>query len=120
MPHSSQDFYNKILGSAGENRAVEYLGKHGFKILERNYRTPFGEADIIARDGEDTVFIEVKTRANDGYSRPVEAVNEAKRRRYLNIARFYESCAGKELFVRFDVVEILDGKINHIKGAFRA
>ena len=119
MPHSSQDFYNKILGSAGEKRAADYLKKHGFKILERNYRTPFGEADIVAQDGDDVVFIEVKTRTDGNYSRPAEAVTPAKQKRYADIARFYESCAGRELFVRFDVVEVLDGRLNHIKAAFR-
>lgn len=120
MPHSSQDFYNKILGAAGESKAVKYLKKQGFKILKRNYKTPFGEADVVARDGETVVFIEIKTRTNDRFSTPAEAVNFAKQQRYLNIARYFESCENEEFFVRFDVVEILDGKINYIKDAFRA
>lgn len=120
MPRSSQDFYNKILGAAGENRAAEYLKKQGLKILKRNYKTPFGEADIVAQDGETVVFVEVKTRTNEQFSTPAAAVNKAKQRRYVNIARYYEACAGREVYVRFDVMELLDREINYIKDAFRA
>ncbi len=117
MPHSPQDFYNKILGSAGENKAVKYLKKQGCKILKRNYRTPFGEADIVVRDGEDTVFVEVKTRSSADFSTPAEAVTAVKRKKYRDIARYY-LCGREEEFIRFDVIEIEDGEIEWIRGAF--
>lgn len=118
MPHSPQDFHNKILGAAGENKAVRYLKKQGCKILRRNFRTPFGEADIVVQDGEDTVFVEVKTRRSADFSTPGEAVDRNKQRRYRDIARYYLSGEEEEVFIRFDVIEIEDGEINWLKGAF--
>lgn len=119
MPSSSQDFYNKILGASGEKRAVKYLKKQGFRILKTNYKTPFGEADIVATDGEDLVFVEVKTRTDDRFSRPAEAVDAAKQKRYRDIARYYLSAVDLDLYVRFDVVEVLGKEIALHKGAFR-
>lgn len=120
MPHSPQNFYNKILGNAGENKAVNYLKKQGCKILHRNYRTPFGEADIVVQDGEDIVFVEVKTRLFGDFSSPAEAVTGFKQKRYRDIARFYLAGQEEELFIRFDVIELEKGEINWIKGAFSA
>ena len=54
--------WNQSLGKRGEDVAVGFLERRGYEILERNWKCPFGEADIIARDGDDVVFIEVKTR----------------------------------------------------------
>jgi putative endonuclease len=119
MPDSSQDFYNKILGSAGEKQVEKYLQKKGYKILKRNYRTPFGEADLMALDGEDVVFIEVKTRTDDAFfSTPAEAVTKQKQRRYRNIARYYLGRTGADVAVRFDVIEVIGQSFNHIVGAF--
>lgn len=120
MPDSSQNFYNKILGSAGEKRAADYLKKRGYKIISRNYRTPFGEADIVAEEKKsgDTVFVEVKTRTNDGFSTPAAAVTKEKQKRYRQIAKYYMANVGEEIAVRFDVVEVLGEEINHIIGAF--
>lgn len=120
MPHSSQDFYNKILGAAGENKAVRFLKRQGCKILLRNFRTPFGEADIVVRDGEDTVFVEVKTRRSSDFSTPAEAVDRLKQKRYREIARFYQAGQEEELYIRFDVIEVEDGEIRWIRGAFFA
>ena len=89
MPHSPQDVHKKLLGAKGEKLAVKYLKKQGCKILERNYRTPFGEADIIAQYGEEIAFIEVKTRESLRYGTPAEAVGVNKQRRYRKIAEFY-------------------------------
>ncbi|MBR0190280.1 MAG: YraN family protein [Clostridia bacterium] len=107
------------MGKVGEDKAVSYLKKQGFKIAERNYKNAFGEIDIIAKDGEYTVFIEVKTRADDAFGAPSEAVDFRKRQKYGRIAKGY--LAGKGLAdaaCRFDVIEIEDGKINHVKDAF--
>lgn len=118
MPHSSQDFYNQVLGGAGENKATEYLKKQGCKILYRNFKTPFGEADIVMQDGEDVVFVEVKTRTNDRYSTPGSAVDKRKQKHYRNIARFYLAGIGHDIFIRFDVLEIYNGTVNWLKNAF--
>ena len=120
MQHSPQNFYKKLLGGAGENRAAEYLKKRGCKILKRNYTTPFGEADIVFQDGEDTVFAEVKTRTNDSFSTPAAAVGVKKQKRYVDIARYYFTRTGQEENVRFDVIEVSESGINWLKNAFLA
>ena len=119
MPHSPQDFHKKLLGSKGEKLVAKYLKKQGCKVLERNYRTPFGEADIIAKDGEEIAFIEVKTRTTDSYGMPSEAVGSDKQRRYRQIAKCYWKQEGEEPNARFDVAEVwADGTIEYIKNAF--
>ena len=60
MPHSPQDLHKKVLGKKGETLAKKFLKKQGLKILEENFRTPFGEADVIAQSGDEIIFIEVK------------------------------------------------------------
>lgn len=109
------------LGRYGERRAVKYLKRGGYKILERNYSCPFGEADIIARKGDTVAFVEVKTRENDSFGAPREAVNFAKQKRYISIAEYYFlRCSLTNTVVRFDVIEILDKKLTHIENAFKA
>lgn len=74
---------------------------------------------MIAEDGEETVFVEVKTRSSDAFGTPAEAVSAAKRNRYLKIARYYWLETGQEPDARFDVVEVwADGRINHLINAF--
>ena len=82
-------------GKLGECIARIYLRLHLYKILEKNFRTNTGEIDIIAKKGETIVFVEVKFRTNTEKGLPREAVN-----------------------IRFDVIEILNFKITHIKNAF--
>ncbi len=91
----------------------------GYKILESNYKTHLGEIDVIAKDKEYTVFVEVKTRINDDYGAPSEAVDKRKREKYYLVATEYLQ-RNKLLNTpaRFDVVEIENGKINHIIDAF--
>ncbi len=98
---------------------AKYLKKQGCKLLKRNYRTPFGEADIIAQDGEEIAFVEVKTRTTDEYGLPSEAVGKEKQRRYYQIAKCYWLEQGEEPNARFDVAEVYaDGQIAYIKNAF--
>ena len=119
MPHSPQNFYKKILGNKGEKLVVKYLKKQGCKILATNYRTPFGEADIIIQEGEEVAFVEVKTRTSDKYGQPSEAVGKDKQYRYRRIAECYWLQTGKEPNARYDVAEVwADGRIEYIKNAF--
>lgn len=119
MQFAQKNFYKKLLGKVGEDKAVSYLKKQGFKIMERNYKNAFGEIDIIAKDGEYTVFIEVKTRTSDAFGYPSEAVDFRKRQKYGRIAQAYLNTKGlTDAACRFDVVEIEDGKTNHVKDAF--
>ena len=119
MSRSPQDVHKKVLGKKGEKLVAAYLERRGMKIVKRNYRTPFGEADIVALDGEDVVFVEVKTRSSDAYGTPAEAVTKTKRDRYQKIAKCYWLKTGEEPNARFDVAEVFsDGKIEYIENAF--
>jgi len=111
------------LGDSGEDLAAGFLKKQGYKIIDRNYRTPLGEIDLIARHKGTLVFIEVKTRRSSRFGSPQEAVHPAKQERLRTLAEYYLSHKGLgELNIRFDVVAILlhDGKprIEVIEGAF--
>ncbi len=119
MPHSPQDVYKKVLGKKGEDLVAKYLKKQGCKILRRNYRTPFGEADIIAKDKDEIAFIEVKTRTTDNYGLPSEGVGRDKQRRYKKIAECFWLQTKEEPNARFDVAEVYaDGRIEYIKNAY--
>jgi putative endonuclease len=113
----------KAIGSKGEDLAVKFLKNKGYKIIARNYKNYVGEIDIIAKDGDTVVLIEVKTRTDDSFGYPFEAVNRRKRQKLKNLALLYLKRQGKESPVRFDVLSILymdNGKkeIEHIKDAF--
>ena len=110
-------------GIAGEDLAVAYLEKLGYRIHERNYRFGRGEIDIVAQAGETLVFVEVKARASRVFGDPEEAVTPGKRRRLRKIAGGYlfeRRIEDREC--RFDViaVEYADGKpvLRHIEDAF--
>lgn len=115
-------------GAAGEILAARFLRDKGYTLLAANYRSRFGEIDIIARDGEYIAFIEVKTRQEGALYTPKEAVNQAKQRRILKTAAFYLSRHPTELQPRFDVVEIITDRKNpmralawdHLMGAYEA
>ncbi|MDA3903996.1 MAG: YraN family protein [Desulfuromusa sp.] len=96
------------LGAWGEDQAVVYLRKQGMKILERNFRTPVGEIDIIAKNKSCLAFIEVKTRRGTTFGTPQEAVGQRKQRQIIRTAQWYlqNNNVGK-LQPRFDVVAIL-------------
>lgn len=97
----------RIFGNRGEALAASYLEEKGFVILERQYRTPFGEIDLIARDHEEIVFIEVKTRHSKTYGYPEEAVTREKVRHILRTAESYLGQHQKEDHPwRVDVVAI--------------
>lgn len=119
MFHSPQDVHKKILGRKGEKLVAEYLQKAGCKILERNFRTPFGEADLIVEDGDEIVFVEVKSRETETFGTPREAVDKSKRERYYNIAKFYWKKTGEEPNARFDVAEVYpENRVEYYKNAF--
>ena len=115
---SERDRKNKKLGRAGEEQALRYLQKNGYKILERNYSNPFGEVDIIAAKDDTVAFIEVKTRLGENYGAPSEAVDRRRRQKYIQAAKYYFYGKQIDKTVRFDIIEILRGEINHIENAF--
>ena len=119
MPDSPQDVHKKLLGKKGEKLAVAYVKKQGMRVLKTNYRTPFGEADIIAQDKDELVFIEVKARTNASYGTPREAVGKQKQQRYYKIAQFFAMQRGEEPNARFDVAEMDETyQIYYYKNAF--
>ena len=118
MPDTQKDLRRKILGRKSEAAVCKYLKKQGYKILHRNFRTPFGEADIVAKKADTYCFIEVKARTSDIYGLPAEAVNREKQRRYRMIARYYCNILREEVPCRFDVSAIFDGGLEYYEGAF--
>lgn len=85
------DFHNKNLGKLGEDLASDFLRKKGYKILERNFRNKWGEMDLICKDGEVFVFVEVKTRMGEQFGLPEDAINKNKLRRLIKNATAYAS-----------------------------
>ena len=120
MQNTQKNFYKKLLGGIGERKAERYLKKNKYKILAKNYTTHFGEIDIIAKSKEEEIiFIEVKTRKDDYFGRPSEAVNKIKQEKYVLVAKEYLlKTKNQEAKCRFDVIEVENGKINHIIDAF--
>jgi putative endonuclease len=98
----------KRLGERGEDAAAAFLERVGISVVERNWRCPAGEIDIVALDGEEIVLVEVKTRRTVAKGTPEEAVTPAKRRRYAKLAAAYVQAAGiSDVSVRFDVITLL-------------
>lgn len=108
----------KKLGGKGERLAAKYLKRQGYKILEKNYCTPFCEVDIIAKRRDTVCFCEVKTRLSDGFGAPREAVNASKQKLYIRAAHYYFKNREPDSTVRFDIIEVYRGEINHIENAF--
>ncbi|MTE12932.1 YraN family protein [Nocardia aurantiaca] len=112
------------LGAQGEELAARYLSEAGMQILARNWRCRFGELDVIAREGEVTAFIEVKTRRNLTCGPPEEAVTYLKQRRIRELAaRWLREQDGSYQRIRFDVIAVLlrpghAPDIRHLKAVF--
>lgn len=110
---------NRSVGSAYEKVAGEYLQSFGYEILEYNFRCRQGEVDIVARQGEYLVFVEVKYRKNMAKGQPFEAITTAKQKRICRCAQQYlYQHRLTEVPVRFDVVSILKDEITVIPNAF--
>jgi len=110
-------------GAAGEDLACGHLQRLGMRVLERNFRCRVGEIDLVARDGDTVVFVEVKERGGASHGAAVEAVTPAKRLRVVRAARIYAAVQGlSEVPLRFDVVAIdwtAEGpRVRHETGAF--
>lgn len=106
-------------GDRGEAQAAEYLTKKGCTILHRNYCIRGGEVDIVYRDDDTIVFCEVKTRSQSRFGTPAEAVDIRKQRCICRAALDYaykKNCIDEN--IRFDIIEVMNDRINHIKGAF--
>ncbi len=118
MLNSRQKF-----GEQSESIAVSYLKKHGYKIIEQNYRTKLGEIDIIAREKGTIAFIEVKSRKSKNFGSPKWAVTPKKQRKISMVALWYlKTTKQSNVKARFDVVSIISSNDNPsieiIKNAF--
>ena len=99
--------WKKQLGQLGEEKAVHFLKEKGFQILETNWRFQHKELDIIAMDGKILVFIEVKTRADNNFGEPEEAVDEKKETFMASAGAAYMRQIGHDWEIRFDVISII-------------
>ena len=114
---------NRSSGAWGEELALRYLTRQGYTLVERNYRTRYGELDLVIRRGTTLVFVEVKLRRGTGFGDPLEAVTPHKQAKIRSLAEHY-LLVREPAFetVRFDVVGILLGKgpprVRHIEDAF--
>lgn len=109
-------------GALYEQKAVSFLEKKGYQIVERNFYSKYGEIDIIARDREYLVFVEVKFRKNAYLGAALEAVTPAKQKRIIRSAMYY-IYSNRKLYdtaCRFDVLAFEGEKIFHIENAFEA
>lgn len=110
-------------GKLGEDIAVEHLAGMGYEILERNFRCPLGEIDIVARDHETLVFVEVRSRRTDNYGSPLESIGFAKQKKLSRVAECYLNRHGlHQIRARFDVVavklRISSSEVELIRDAF--
>jgi len=105
-------------GRDAETKACRYLQQQGYKIVARNWRCRFGEIDIIARDGGVLVFIEVKSRQDNGFGGPEAAVDPAKQRRIVLTAGAFIDKTVCDLPARFDVIALAGEEIRLIRDAF--
>ena len=111
-----------IIGQTAENIAVEYLAENKVQIIDRNYRTRFGEIDIIAKDKKELIFIEVKAKSTSRFGKPYEMVTERKKRKLRMTAKSYLQDTRYDIGKtdwRIDVVSIdyETGKIEWLKNA---
>ncbi len=107
-------------GSFKENEAAVYLEHNGLKIIERNFSCRFGEIDLVAEDGEYTVFTEVKYRKTASSGHPEEAVDHRKARKISKVSDYYRMIRHlrPDAMIRFDVVAIEGSDIKWYKNAF--
>jgi putative endonuclease len=113
----------KTIGQSGEQAAVVFLKKKGFRIIQTNYRVAGAEVDIIAITGRILCFVEVKTRKSGDFGLPEAFVHLAKQRKIIRAAKFFSTRKPfQEYLVRFDVVSIIRDEngmaFDHLENAF--
>lgn len=121
-----EQYTPREIGCEGERLAASYLVKRGYEVIERNWRCSAGEVDIIAKDDDATVLVEVKTRlalGESGDTMPELAVDRQKQRRYRKLALLYLACHPDVNSVRFDVIALnivgeRCARLRHLIGAF--
>jgi putative endonuclease len=116
-------YLRHFTGISGEEIAQRFIEEIGMKIIECNFCCNIGEIDIIARDKNELVFIEVKTRTNNMFGSPSDAITFIKKKHIFRVAEYYIMINKLEKeYIRFDVIEVYifeneKYKVNHIKAA---
>ncbi|MEA3475176.1 MAG: YraN family protein [Candidatus Cloacimonadota bacterium] len=114
----------KEFGKFGEDIATKFLEHNGYRIIERNYHSIYGEIDIICKKNNQLIFIEVKARKSLKFGEPLEAVTEKKREKIIKTAYHFITKHQLDLSIRFDIITIQyiskekRYKFEHIKNAF--
>lgn len=113
----------QYIGQYGEMAAANYLRRRRYKLYDVNYRSRFGEIDLIMTKGKYVVFVEVKTRSENSIASPAEFVDGYKQQKMIQTARLFLTQTGLKLQPRFDVVEVFfenDGikSVKHLENAF--
>ncbi len=103
------------IGKLGEDKAVEMLKRKKYKILERNEENKYGELDIIALDGEEMVFVEVRSKTGVDFGLPEETVKYKKKRRLIRNAKRYIKYQNINTSYRIDVIGIIFNKKKNVK-----
>lgn len=107
-------------GQEAERAAAAFLQAKGLTVLERNFRAKVGEIDIVAKDGDEVVFVEVRARATKDFGGAAASVGGAKRRRLIRAASLWLQARGWDGACRFDVVALDGGRLEHLPAAFDA
>lgn len=117
-----KDHRRQALGEYGETLAARHLSEQGMVLLDRNWRCPAGEIDLVLRDGDDLVVCEVKTRTSGDFGSPLEAVSEAKARRLRRLAaRWLAEHPVHPHGIRLDLVGVIrprrgPSRVEHVQG----
>jgi putative endonuclease len=122
-PDKFEDFPKETTRSRGnkaEEAAAEYLLSKGYRIICRQYRLKMGEIDIVAQDNDGTLaFVEVKSSFSSGFGNPLFRITPSKQKTIAKIARIYlANHKISRVPCRFDVISVINGKIEHLRNAF--
>ncbi|HSW69731.1 MAG TPA: YraN family protein [Gammaproteobacteria bacterium] len=114
--------HRKKLGYLAEQQACQFLQAKGLKLITQNYRSILGEIDLIMRDGEDIVFVEVRSRAKNYYGSAIETINKNKQKKILETSLFFLQQRNwlNKVNCRFDVIGINHDHLEWIQDAFTA
>ena len=107
-------------GRKAEELAAVFLQAKGLTIIEKNFRAKVGEIDIVAKDKDEIIFVEVRARASREFGGAAASVGGAKRRKLIRAASLWLQVRGWDGACRFDVVAVDAGKLEHLPGAFDA
>lgn len=112
------------IGDAGEAAALAFLQQQGYELVARNFHSRYGEIDLIVKNTEELVFVEVKTRRDTALSRPASFVDQRKQQKLIKTALVFLGENPPDLQPRFDVIEVINSpggvRVEHLKNAFWA